>query len=212
MTLKPNNEKKLQDFSFQQYHRPNDPTVEIPSGLAKPWPIRENGTWDLSEEEPTLTRPSLRRRRTVLTACVIAFTIGSLLIIFSSPHSKEFLVPGPLHSSHAQLLAGQGADRCAACHSAGETSSTFGWIAHAFSGASDDHTQSQLCLDCHRASVNESFALNPHNVAPAELKKKSPFQNASFVSNLTMPPVSANHELRAARVIVNTKASKTLKP
>ena len=146
VTLKPNNEKKLQDFSFQQYHRPNDPTVEIPSGLAKPWPIRENGTWDLSEEEPTLTRPSLRRRRTVLTACVIAFTIGSLLIIFSSPHSKEFLVPGPLHSSHAQLLAGQGADRCAACHSAGATSSTFGWIAHAFSGASDEHTQSQLCL------------------------------------------------------------------
>ena len=208
MTLKPNND--LENFSETSYHRPHDPTVEIPAGSAKPWPIRENGTWDLSEEEPTITRPSLRHRRRVMSICVIAFTIGSLLIILSSPYSKEFLAPGPLHSSHAQLLAGQGADRCAACHS-GSSSSTFGWIAHAFSGASNEQTQSQLCLECHKASMNESFALNPHNVAPAELKKKSPFQNASFVSKLKMPPVTANHEIACSACHREHKGIKDLK-
>lgn len=195
MSIEPGNHLKMQDFADSTYHRPHDPTVLVPAGSAKPWPVKENGSWDLSEEEPLVAKPSLRKRRGVLALCVCAFTIGSLMIIFSSPYSNEFLAPGPLHSGHAQLLAGKSADRCAACHS-GATSSTFGWLAHAFSGASSEHTQSQLCLECHKTSINEAFALNPHNVAPSELGKKTrEFQNASFVSKLKMPPVNANHEI-----------------
>ncbi|QEG24109.1 cytochrome c3 family protein [Mariniblastus fucicola] len=195
MSVNSEDDLRLQDFSDTFYHRPHDPTVEIPAGIVKPWPTRDDGNRDLSEEEPTLTRPSLRQRRKVLSLCVIAFTIGALMIVLSSPYSNEFLAPGPLHSSHAQLLAGHGADRCAACHS-GTTGSAFGWVAHAFSGASNKQTQSKLCLECHKASLNEDFALNPHNVAPQQLAKTTAqFQNASFVSNLTIPPVTANNEI-----------------
>lgn len=204
-----NNLNQMQDFADSFYHRPHDPTIEVPTGSAKPWPMKEDGTWDTSEEEPTATKPSLRRRRAVLTWSVIAFTIGSLMIVLSSPYSNEFLAPGPLHSSHAQLLAGQG-DRCAACHT-GASTSAFGWVAHAFSGASGEQTQSQLCLECHKTTINEAYALNPHNVAPAELAKKSPFQNASFVSNFKTPPVSGNNELACSVCHREHKGAQDLK-
>lgn len=189
------NEPFVQDHANAAYDRPHDPVVLVPSGSVKPYPVREDGSWDLSEDEPMVARPSLRRRRSVLTLAVVAFTIGSLLIILSSPYRNEFLAPGPLHSSHAQLLAGEGADRCAACHS-GSANSSFGWLAHAFSGASNENTQSHLCLECHKASIDEAFALNPHNVAPKELAEKTDrFKNASFVSKLKSPPVNANNEI-----------------
>ena len=206
-----NDDLRMQDFADSAYHRPQDPTVSIPAGVVKPYPVREDGSWDLDEEEPTLTRPSLRRRRTVLTLAVIAFTIGSLLMILSSPYSNEFLAPGPLHSSHAQLLAGQGADRCAACHS-GSTSSTFGWVAHAFSGASNKITQSQLCLECHKTSLGEAWALNPHNVAPEKLAKTTAkFQNASFASKMSLPPVSHDSEIACSACHREHKGSNDLK-
>jgi hypothetical protein len=195
MTLKSNDDiHKMQDFADSDYHRPHDPQVTIPAGPPQPYDIKEDGSWEEGDVQ-VIKRSSLRRRRTVLTWSVIAFTIGSLMIVLSSPYSKEFLAPGPLNSSHAQLLAGQGADRCAACHS-GSTSSAFGWVAHAFSGASNKLTQSELCLECHKSTMNEQFALNPHNVDPSELSKKSAtFRNASFVSNLALPPVSSDNEI-----------------
>ncbi len=195
MTLKStDNIRKMQDFADSQYHRPHDPHVTIPAGPPQPYDIKEDGSWEEGDVQ-VIKRSSLRRRRTVLTLSVIAFTIGSLMIVLSSPYSKEFLAPGPLNSSHAQLLAGKGADRCAACHS-GSTSSAFGWVAHAFSGASNKLTQSELCLECHKSTLNEQFALNPHSVDPVQLSQKTAtFQNASFVSNLSMPPVSSDNKI-----------------
>jgi len=202
---------KMQDFAHSSYNRPNDPTDLVSSGVVKPYPVRKDGSWDLSEEEPMVARASLRRRRTILTLASIAFTIGALLIILSSPYSNEFLAPGPLHSSHAQLLAGEGTDRCAACHS-GSTSSAFGWVAHAFSGASNKITQSQLCLECHKTTLNEAFALNPHGVAPQELAKTTAkFRNASFVSNLSMPPVDHDNQIACNACHREHKGAKDLK-
>ena len=208
-----NDDLKMQDFSHAEssYHRPHDPEVVIPAGVVKPFPIKEDGSWDLGQEEPVQTRPSLRRRRTVLAWAVGAFTIGSLLIVLSSPYSNEFLAPGPLHSSHAQLLAGQGANRCASCHT-GAANSAFGWVAHAFSGASNKISQSNLCLECHKASFEEGYALNPHNVAPEELAKRTAkFQNASFVSKLTMPPVTESNEIACSACHREHKGSQDLK-
>ena len=195
MTLRSNNDLRMQDFANSPYHRPQDSVVTVPGGSALPYDVDEDGSWSESGEETFVQKPSLRRRRTVLSLAVIAFTIGALMIVLSSPYSNEFLAPGPLSSSHAQLLAGHGADRCAACHSAG-TSSAFGWLAHAFSGASNKMTQSELCLECHKSTINEAFALNPHSVAQSELAKKTgKFKNASFTSNLSMPPLSAENEI-----------------
>lgn len=210
MSLNSKDDLRMQGFSDTHYHRPHDPEVLVPAGAARPWPTREDGGWDLSEQEPMIARPSLRRRRTVLTMCVIAFTIGSLMIILSSPYSNEFLAPGPLHPSHAQLLSGN-ADRCSACHS-GTSESTFGWIAHAFSGASNSQTQSSLCMECHKTTIDESFALNPHNVSPHKLAEKtSRFKNASFVSNLSMPPVDAEHQIACSACHREHKGPQDLK-
>ena len=210
MSLKSKDDLQMQGFSDTYYHRPHDPEVLVPAGSAKPWPTREGGGWDLSEEEPMIAKPSLRRRRTVLTLSVIAFTIGALMIVLSSPYSNEFLAPGPLHPSHAQLMSGN-ADRCAACHS-GTSESTFGWIAHAFSGASNKQTQSSLCIECHKTSIDESFALNPHNVAPQELAEKtSQFQNASFVSKLSMSPVNSENEIACSACHREHKGPQDLK-
>jgi hypothetical protein len=201
----------MQDFAHSSYHRPHDPKVLVPSGSVKPYPVRDDGSWDLSEEEPMVARTSLRRQRTVLTLATIAFSIGALMIILSSPYSNEFLAPGPLHSSHAQLLAGKGADRCASCHS-GSTSSAFGWVAHAFSGASNKMTQSHLCLECHKSTLNEAYALNPHNVAPGELAETTAkFQNASFVPGVSMPPVNGENEIACNACHREHKGSKDLK-
>ena len=195
MSTMPNDPFRSQEFSSPSYNRPQDDQVLIPTGAVKPYPILEDGSWDKSEEEPVVARPSLRRRRGVLTMAVVAFTIGSLLIILSSPYRNEFLAPGPLHSSHAQLLAGEGADRCAACHN-GSANSSFGWIAHAISGASNETTQSQLCLECHKSNFDEAFALNPHNVDPEKLAQRTArFQNASFITSLSMPPVNGENEI-----------------
>ena len=196
MKLDPNNGFQLQDFGKSWYHRPNDATVEIPVGPVVPYPLNEDGTPDFDDSGETQKRPSIRRRRTIFTMATAAFTVGALMLILSSPYSHEFLAPGPLHSSHAQLLAGQGADRCSACHDASTSSSAFGWVAHAFSGASHKMSQSQLCLECHKANINEQFALNPHNVAPSELTEKTAkFKNASFIGNLTASAVDSNNQI-----------------
>ncbi len=195
MSLKSDDFLRMQDFADSEYHRPHDPVVTVPSGVPQPYHIDENGSWDEGDEEPVLQRSSLRRRRTVLTLSVIAFTIGALMIVLASPYSKEFLAPGPLHSSHAQLLAGKGAGRCADCHS-GSTSSAFGWVAHAFSGTSNRMTQSELCLECHKSTIKEQFALNPHNVSPQQLAARTGTnQNTSFVSNLLASPVSSDNRI-----------------
>ena len=89
----------------QPYHRPNDPfvEVEIPSldGKSPPVVIRQR---------------SLRQMRTIFTWSITTFMLGALLIVISSPYRAEILAPGDLNSTHSQILAAEGADRCAACH------------------------------------------------------------------------------------------------
>jgi hypothetical protein len=74
-----------------------------------------------------------------------------------------------LATPHAQLL--QGAlhqDRCAACHPAAKEG-----IASWFSSAGAGHqnvSQSQLCIDCHHATIPRSRAELAHNLTAAELR------------------------------------------
>jgi hypothetical protein len=170
-------------FVAGPYHRPNDRRVIL---LGDPL------------VETTLTRPSLRTYRRNFTIACTMFTLGSVLILFSSPWSKELIAPGSLSSHHAPLAANEKGDRCAACHAAAN-GSLASWITGFFSEEKRGLSQSELCLKCHERSIASQFALNPHNVDPAELaafpQRLSAGSPSSFGHNWLISSVSANHEI-----------------
>ena len=173
------------------YHRPQDAWVEQP--------------WSNDDGKPDGVRRrvrSLRSRRTMFTLAVTAFTVGALIIIGTSPYKNDFLVPGPLCSSHAQILAGQGADRCAACHGA-SNHTVASWLTDTLTGGRTiAASQSDLCMKCHEQSISPKFSVNPHSVAVSELKKRTDkFQPASCASSrpvvqaLSSPPLGSHSEI-----------------
>ncbi len=121
---------------------------------------------------------SLRWWRGRLTAAVTIATIGALVLLFSRPNANQFLAPGPLSGSHAQVLVDE--QRCAACHGAGGTG-PLAWIADTLSGGrAIPHSQSDLCIVCHKEKIDSALATNPHNLSfdlLAEMTKKA--QSAS---------------------------------
>ena len=177
--------QKLQDFSHDQsdYERPNlnRTTVTLPSFDTEVNP----GDASLPRKvkparQVVLELPSLRARRGAFTLAMTALTIGFLLIAMNSPWSKEFLAPGPLSSPHAQLLAGQGVERCAACHGAADESFA-GWL----SGHHGSAAQSELCMKCHDNTLDAEFALQPHGVSAQQLASLSRQEgNSSFAGSL----------------------------
>ena len=158
------------------YHRPHDTWLEQPlSG-------------DAEDTDGACHRVrSLRSRRTIFTMAVTAFTVGALLILGTSEYKNDFLAPGPLCSSHAQILAGQGADRCAACHGASDRSLA-GWLTDTLTGGRTiPVSQSDLCMKCHENSILPEFALNPHSVASSDLQARTEkFKQASLASSGSM--------------------------
>ena len=177
------------DGSDPPYHRPNDKWVVVPIGSGS----------DLSHETEsrTLRKPSLRTRRRNFTAACTAFAIGAILIACSSPYSKEILVPGPLSSHHAPLVAGEGSARCATCH-ANANGSLTQWIAATFVSARTKRvSQSELCMKCHEQSLAKDFALNPHNVDPMELElMTNRLKPTSFDAGMLFhPPVNDENQI-----------------
>lgn len=155
------------------YNRPNDPFVTQP--------IHTDGTDENDADLVAIKKQGLRWRRKVFTISVFSFVVGSLLILLNSPYRNEFLAPGPLCSSHAQILAGQGADRCAACHGAANAGFV-DWVKDAFTGGKNVVAdQSDLCMKCHSESLLTEFAKNPHSYDPKKLKQlASTNRKASF--------------------------------
>ena len=103
------------------YHRPHDA-----------WQTQPLTSGDFDSGSYRRVR-SLRSRRAIFTLAVTAFTVGALLIIGASPYKNDFMAPGPLCSSHGQILAGEGADRCAACHGASDQT-VASWLADTLTG------------------------------------------------------------------------------
>jgi hypothetical protein len=170
---------KLQDFADSQYHRP-DAVVDATDVAA--------------------IQPSVRSNRNVFIFGMFAFTVGALIILFNSPYRNEFLAPGPLTSPHANLLAGEGADRCAACHDAGRFSLT-DWVRDAVSGGSHlTECQSDLCMKCHDKTLPSEFALHSHGMNPSQLASYSKAQTkvkaAGFDSGMIFnAPTNAQGEI-----------------
>lgn len=180
----------LRKKTKNEYPRPHDTWQQVPVGLTD----RGEGTEDVE----TRNVRSIRSRRTIFTLAITAFSVGALIIVLTSPIEKEFLAPGALCSSHAQILAGQGADRCAACHAAADRS-IVSWIGDTLTGGTTINvSQSDLCMKCHQDSINSRLSLNPHNISTAELQQRSTkFRTASFVSSgmVSLSPVNHNHEI-----------------
>ncbi len=186
-TSKSQNAKPLQSTASSQYERPN-----------LTWTNTDVSTPNDSEEFARRER-SLRSKRGIFTLAVTAFIVGATMILLNSPYRNEFLAPGPLSSTHAQILAGHGADRCAACHGAGHQSLAT-WFADTLSGGRQvGACQSDLCMTCHQNSINGDYAMVAHNVDPARLaettarlseKQGNPFQLVSTALK-SVPGVSA---------------------
>lgn len=124
--------------------------------------------------------PSSHRLRRTVVLSVWAFTFGALLLVFQSPGRNEILAPGPLTSQHAQILAGMGGNRCSACHSAG-SSNWFGWARTVVGDhAACPTSQSELCLDCHRQTIDPALAANPHALEREQLQLLTRRQETAF--------------------------------
>lgn len=170
-------------YSNDPYDRPNNNFQDVQVA------IEDRSDYDLDSQ---IRISSLRFSRRKFVFALTAFLVGGVLILMESPFKHEFLAPGPLSSSHAQILAGKGADRCAACHDSGDKSFSQ-WAISAFSkGNNAASCQSELCMKCHESSLNKEFASFPHNVDPSQLKMVT--RKIQFVSagNLVKPPV--DHE------------------
>ena len=141
------------------YQRPHDQWQEIV--------VQTDGT-DEPQGRVVRKARSLRWRRWIFTLSVTAFTLGALMIAFATPSIRnEIIAPGELCSSHAQILAGQGVDRCGACHPGGDQSFSQ-WTSTALFGANVDlPTQSELCMKCHEQSFDGQWAMNAHSVDPS---------------------------------------------
>ncbi len=164
------------------YQRPHDPFVTLPVGI---------------DSGEVIRKPSLRNRRRRFTWTCTAFTLGALFILCSSPFSKEFLVPGPLTSHHAPLVASEGGARCASCH-ANADGSLVSWIAGTFTAAKNQGlSQSELCMKCHAQSLTSNFAMNPHNVDPQQLATMTAqIPTASKAARLLFqPPVNHDNQI-----------------
>jgi hypothetical protein len=125
----------------------------------------------------------LRSRRKRLLVATLVLVLGFLCIALNASWKYEFLAPGPLSDSHAQLLqrtsdsAPSTSNRCGACHPAGKSSPSE-WAASLFgvqtsSSASAatsayDASQTQLCLTCHAEKLSE-FAALPHSLPVKQL-------------------------------------------
>ncbi len=174
--IKKNSRKSSMKSIGSSYQRPHDKWQEIV--------LEVDGTDDGSAVVSRKTR-SLRWRRWMFTLSVTAFTFGAMMIGLGTPSIRnELLAPGDLCSSHAQILAGQGADRCAACHPGGHDSFSQ-WTSTALLGPEVDMpTQSQLCMKCHEQSIDSQWAMNPHSVDPATLSTWADGQTVSIADRI----------------------------
>ncbi len=186
--------RKLGEGSLKtknDYHRPQDTWLEQPSQFD-----------DAESGGPRRRVRSLRSRRTMFTLAVTAFTVGALIIIGTSPYKNDFLAPGPLCSSHAQILAGQGADRCAACHGASNRTLA-SWMTDTLTGGrAIPVSQSDLCMKCHGNSISPDFSLNPHSIATNDLQKRTLKSKQApqiswrpVVQSITSPPLGPHSEI-----------------
>lgn len=104
-----------------------------------------------------------KRRRWFLFAgiCVLLVCLGLPAVVPTSILFK----PGPLSKPHAQILAGTVvSQRCASCHQQNALSP---FSIFSFGNSSEKHhdtNQLDLCMDCHKATIEPNLAAAAHNL------------------------------------------------
>lgn len=142
---------------------------------------------------------SIRRRRRAFCLALGAVTLGMILIGLNSPSQLEFLAPGPLSGHHAQILAGQGGNRCAACHGAGNQSLSV-WLRDTISGGKTCPTsQSELCLKCHASTASPATAADPHTTSREYLAERTASKRSRFRFAGFREPANSNRQLACAQ-------------
>ncbi len=107
---------------------------------------------------------SHRSRRRFVGWMAAAATFGGLLLLLGGSARTRLLSPGPLSLNHAQILESDNGDTCGTCHAAG-AENALGWLSMA---ASEQKTQTALCLECHRESPGfAEHAAKAHSADPA---------------------------------------------
>ena len=101
---------------------------------------------------------SRRDRLAVLLALVTLFCLGAAFIL---SQDTEFLMPGPLTSSHGAI------ENCSACHTK-SGSGKLSWIHGLIAG--DPLADSKACLTCHKMP---DTAFNAHGASAAALKQST---------------------------------------
>ncbi len=118
------------------------------------------------DKEPCVPVRTFRSWNRLLKLSAVAIGLVGLLVLVSMDR-ETILKPGPLSSSHAQILSTQvSADSCQACHV--QAASPMGWF---LSGHSVDQvTQSDRCMDCHHSRLPRDRAQMAHNFTMTQLQ------------------------------------------
>ena len=120
-------------------------------------PVRSRSVRSPKLEKPA-TPVSFRDRLAVLLALVTVVCLGSAFFL---SQDTEFLMPGPLTSSHGAI------ENCSACHTK-SGSGNLSWI-HGLV-ASDPLADSKACLTCHKMP---DTAFNAHGASAEALKQST---------------------------------------
>lgn len=120
------------------------------------------------QPQPCIPRRTWHARHRRMLFVGAAAAIAAICVAVSLGDRSAVLKPGPLTQAHARILSQHaGSDRCAACHPAAK-----GSLASWFLPLESDHpavTQTQLCVDCHGATLPAAEATHAHNLTTVEL-------------------------------------------
>ena len=110
------------------------------------------------QDRPCTPRRSVRSSKRLITLLLVLTTLGALAIFLSSARLLDYLSPGPLSLSHAEVAG------CQDCH-AGAGNSIGDWLHTAVFSA--DTGDDEKCLGCHKLGAN---AFSPHSVLASDLQ------------------------------------------
>ncbi|MGI9380835.1 MAG: hypothetical protein ACR2OW_14420, partial [Methyloligellaceae bacterium] len=130
----------------------------------------------------------ISQRTTRISSWTSLIAAGTVLIWMGKSPDQQWLMPGPLTSSHSAI------SDCTACHTS-QTNSRFTWM-HTMFARPDPVADSKGCIVCHKLQ-NHNFT--PHNVSQSSLQKKT----RTFESRKTTNDESA--EVKLSKLLFETK-------
>ena len=130
----------------------------------------------------------ISQRTTRISIWTSLVAAGTVLIWMGKSPDQQWLMPGPLTSSHSAI------SDCTACHTS-QTNSRFTWM-HTMFARPDPVADSKGCIVCHKIQ-DHSFA--PHNASQTVLQQKT----RTFESR--KPANNDSAEVKISKLLFETK-------